>query len=130
MSKTRLDAASEQNILNMLMEGSVISEDQMSKINITSPEIGKTKLETAFELNFTDEDKILKILSANYSLPLIDLSKKVIDPKIKKIIDLRYIQDNLLVPFEMAEGVFKNCNSRCIKIKFNEKFKNNDKNGA
>ena len=104
MSKTRLDAASEQNILNMLMEGSVISEDQMSKINITSPEIGKTKLETAFELNFTDEDKILKILSANYSLPLIDLSKKVIDPKIKKIIDLRYIQDNLLVPFEMADG--------------------------
>ncbi len=102
MSKTRLDAASEQNILNMLMEGSVISEDQMSKINITSPEIGKTKLETAFELNFTDEDKILKILSANYSLPLTDLSKKVIDPKIKKIIDLRYIQDNLLVPFEMA----------------------------
>ncbi len=107
MSKTRLDATSEQNILNMLMEGSVISEDQMSKINITSPEIGKTKLETAFELNFTDEDKILKILSANYSLPLIDLSKKVIDPKIKKIIDLRYIQDNLLVPFEMAEGVLK-----------------------
>ena len=107
MSKTRLDAASEQNILNMLMEGSVISEDQMSKINITSPEIGKTKLETAFELNFTDEDKILKILSANYSLPLIDLSKKVIDPKIKKIIDLRYIQDNLLVPFEMTEGVLK-----------------------
>jgi type IV pilus assembly protein PilB len=107
MSKTRLDATSEQNILNMLMEGSVISEDQMSKINITSPEIGKTKLETAFELNFTDEDKILKILSANYSLPLIDLSKKVIDPKIKKIIDLRYIQDNLLVPFEMADGVLK-----------------------
>ena len=107
MSKTRLDAASEQNILNMLMEGSVISEDQMSKINITSPEIGKTKLETAFELNFTDEDKILKILSANYSLPLMDLSKKVIDPKIKKIIDLRYIQDNLLVPFEMADGVLK-----------------------
>ena len=107
MSKTRLDAASEQNILNMLMEGSVISEDQMSKINITSPEIGKTKLETAFELNFTDEDKILKILSANYSLPLIDLSKKVIDPKIKKIIDLRYIQDNLLVPFEITEGVLK-----------------------
>ena len=107
MSKTRLDATSEQNILNMLMEGSVLSEDQMSKINITSPEIGKTKLETAFELNFTDEDKILKILSANYSLPLIDLSKKVIDPKIKKIIDLRYIQDNLLVPFEMADGVLK-----------------------
>jgi type IV pilus assembly protein PilB len=107
MSKTRLDNTSEQNILNMLMESSGISTEQMSKINTTSSEIGKTKLETALELNFTDEDKILKTLSTNYSLPSIDLSKKVIDPKIKKIIDVRYIQDNLLVPFEMSGGVLK-----------------------
>ena len=107
MSKTRLDNTSEQNILNMLMESSGISADQMSKINTTSSEIGKTKLETALELNFTDEEKILKTLSSTYSLPSIDLTKKVIDPKIKKIIDLRYIQDNLLVPFEMSGGVLK-----------------------
>lgn len=107
MSKTRLDNTSEQNILNMLMESSGISADQVSKINTTSAEIGKTKLETALELNFTNEEKILKTLSSTYSLPIIDLSKKVIDPKIKKIIDLRYIQDNLLVPFEMSGGVLK-----------------------
>ena len=107
MSKTRLDNTSEQNILNMLMENSSISNEQMLKINTTSSEIGKTKLETALELNFTDEEKILKTLSSTYSLPSIDLSKKVIDPKIKKIIDLRYIQDNLLVPFEMSDGVLK-----------------------
>ena len=77
MSKTRLDSTSEQNILNMLMESSSISADQMSKINLTSSEIGKTKLETAFELNFTNEEKILKTLSSNYSLPPIDLSKKL-----------------------------------------------------
>ena len=58
---THLDASSEQNILNMLMENSVISTDQMSKINSTSGEIGKSKLETAFELNIANEDKILKI---------------------------------------------------------------------
>ncbi len=68
MNKTKLDSASEQNILNMLMESSIISSDQMSKINSTSAEIGKSKLETAFELNFADEDKILKVLSTNYSL--------------------------------------------------------------
>jgi len=107
MSKTRLDNTSEQNILNMLMESSSISADQVSKINTTSAEIGKTKLETALELNFTNEEKILKTLSSTYSLPIIDLSKKVIDPKIKKIIDLRYIQDNLLVPFEMSGGALK-----------------------
>ena len=107
MNKTKLDSTSEQNILNMLMESSGITTDQMSKINATSSEIGKTKLETAFELNFVNEEKILKILSSSYSLPPIDLSKKVIDPKIKKIIDIRYIEDNLLVPFEMSGGVLK-----------------------
>ena len=73
MSKTKLDSNSEQNILNMLMESSSISTEQMTKINSTSAEIGKTKLETAFELNFVDEDKILKVLSSDYSLPVIDL---------------------------------------------------------
>ena len=107
MGKTNLDATSEQNILNMLMESSSISNEQMIKINNTSAEIGKSKLETAFELNFANEDKILKVLSANYSLPIIDLKKTVIDPKIKKIIDARYIQDNLLVPFEMGNGILK-----------------------
>jgi type IV pilus assembly protein PilB len=107
MSKIKLDLNSEQNILNMLMESSSLSEDQMSKINANSKEIGKTKLETAIELNYTDEIKIQKTLSTNYSIELISLEKKVIDPKIKKIIDLRYIQDNLLVPFEMGEGILK-----------------------
>ena len=107
MNKTKLDSASEQNILNMLMESSIISSDQMSKINSTSTEIGKSKLETAFELNFADEDKILKVLSTNYSLEVVDLKNKVIDPKIKKIIDSRYIQDNSLVPFEIANGTLK-----------------------
>ena len=107
MNKTKLDYASEQNILNMLTESSVISSDQMSKINSTSAEIGKSKLETAFELNFADEEKILKVLSTNYSLAIVDLKNKVIDPKIKKIIDSRYIQDNSLVPFEIANGTLK-----------------------
>ncbi len=83
MNKTKLDSASEQNILNMLMESSVISSDQMSKINSTSAEIGKSKLETAFELNFANENEILKILSSTYSLPIIDLQKYKIDQKLK-----------------------------------------------
>ena len=107
MGKIKLDTNSEQNILNMLLEGSSLSSDQMSKINATSPEIGKSKLETAIELNFTDEKKIQKVLASSYSLDLISLDKKVIDPKIKRVIDIRYIQDNFLVPFEMSGGVLK-----------------------
>ncbi len=54
---THLDASSEQNILNMLMDQSAISVDQMNKIKSMSKEVGKSKLETAFELNLTDEKK-------------------------------------------------------------------------
>jgi len=107
MNKIKIDLNSQQNILNMLMDSSHISAEQMTKINTTSKEIGKTKLETAIELNFTDEEKIKKTLSTNYSLEEVSLDKKVIDPKIKKIIDLRYIEDNWLVPFEIGQGVLK-----------------------
>ena len=53
----QLDTTSEQNILNMLMDQAVINADQMTKIKAMSKEIGKSKLETAFELNLTDEKK-------------------------------------------------------------------------
>ena len=84
----RLDATSEQNILNMLMEQSVISPDQMNKLKSMSKEIGKSKLDTAFELNMTDEKKILKILSNTYSLPAVKLTDYEITDKLKKTVPI------------------------------------------
>ncbi len=107
MNKTKLDTASEQNILNMLMDQSVISTEQMTKIKAMSKEIGKSRLETAFELNLTDEKKIIEILSKAYSLDTVDLKKYKINDKLKKIVPLDYIRNNTLVPFEMANGILK-----------------------
>jgi type IV pilus assembly protein PilB len=103
----QLDTTSEQNILNMLMDQSVISTEQMAKIKAMSKEIGKSRLETAFELNLTDEKKIIEILSKAYSLDTVDLKKYKINDKLKKIVPLDYIRNNTLVPFEMANGILK-----------------------
>ena len=103
----QLDTTSEQNILNMLMDQSVISIDQMSKIKSMSKEIGKSRLETAFELNLTDEKKIIEILSKSYSLDTVDLKKYKINDKLKKIVPLDYIRSNTLVPFEISNGILK-----------------------
>jgi type IV pilus assembly protein PilB len=103
----QLDTTSEQNILNMLIDQSVISIDQMSKIKSMSKEIGKSRLETAFELNLTDEKKIIEILSKSYSLDTVDLKKYKINDKLKKIVPLDYIRSNTLVPFEIANGILK-----------------------
>ena len=76
MAKIRLDSTSEQNILNMLLDHSVINDNQLSKINSTSNEVGKTKLETAIELNLANEDKIVSLLASSYSLEIVDLKEK------------------------------------------------------
>ena len=104
---THLDASSEQNILNMLVDQSAISTDQLNKIKSMSKEVGKSKLETAFELNLTDEKKILSILSKAYSLDTVDLKKYVATDKLKKVVPIDYIRNNTLVPFEMHDGVLK-----------------------
>ena len=76
MSKIKLDITSEQNILNMLLDHSVLNDSQISKINSTSSEVGKTRLETAMELNLTNEEKIVNILASSYSLEIVDLNKE------------------------------------------------------
>ena len=105
MNKVRLDSKSEQSVLNMLLENSSINDKQISKINSTSSEIGKSKLETAFELNLTDEEKIVKLLSQTYSLELVDLKEKKIDEKLKKVLDVRFIENNFLVNNLKANGL-------------------------
>jgi type IV pilus assembly protein PilB len=103
----QLDPASEQNILNMLIEQSVISIDQLNKIKNMSKEIGKTRLETAFELNLTNEEKIISILSKSYSIDTVDLKKYKVNDKLKKIVPLDYIRNNTLVPFEIVGETLK-----------------------
>ena len=96
----KIDQSSEQNLINMLMEHSVVDFNQVKKI--TQIESGKSRLEIAFDLNLTDEAKILKLLSISYSLPIIDLKDHILSEDIKRIIPINYIQTNSLVPFEIS----------------------------
>jgi type IV pilus assembly protein PilB len=107
MSTLRLDDTSEKNILNMLIDHKVINSEQMKRIMNTSKEIGKTKLETAIELELANEDEIVKILSNSYSLPKVELKNYKLDDKLKKVIPFNYIEDNSLVPFEISNNTLK-----------------------
>jgi type IV pilus assembly protein PilB len=98
----KIDQSSEQNILNMLMEHSLVDFNQVKKITQISKESGKSRLEIAFDLNYADEAKVLKLLSTSYSLPIIDLKDHSLSEDIKKIIPINYIQTNSLVPFAIS----------------------------
>ena len=96
MAKINLDPQSEQSILNMLLDHSILNDSAVSKIVNTSKEIGKTKIETAIELKLTDEQKILKILSSSYSLDIVDLNEKKIDEdEYLQNLDLEALENNV-----------------------------------
>ena len=95
-----LDNASEKNILNMLLDNSVISTEKMKKIKSMSKEIGKSQLETAFELNLTNEETIRDLLAKSYSLETVDPNSYKVTNELKKAFDLRFLENNYIVPFE------------------------------
>ena len=103
----KLNETSEQSILNMLVEHKSITSQQLQQIETLSREGGKSKLETSFELNITDTSKILNILSEAYSLPKVELKKIVITDKIKQLAALRYLRENIIVPFEFTSEIVK-----------------------
>ena len=103
----KLNETSEQSILNMLIEHKSITSQQLQQIETLSREGGKSKLETSFELNITDPSKILNILSEAYSLPKVELKKIVITDKIKQLAGLRYLRENIIVPFEFTSEIVK-----------------------
>ena len=103
----KLNETSEQSILNMLVEHKSITSQQLQQIETLSREGGKSKLETSFELNITDPSKILNILSDAYSLPKVELKKIVITDKIKQLAGLRYLRENIIVPFEFTSEIVK-----------------------
>ena len=107
MFKSKLDLKSELAIINMLVDSSDITNEQFDKINSASDEIGKSKLETAIELNLTDEDKILKVLANTYHLEIVDLSSKEPDIKLKEILDSRFAEENQIAPFEITGNNLK-----------------------
>ena len=103
----KLDQKSEQNIINMLLDQQHINSDQVRQINNISSEAGKSKLDVAFQLNITNEEKILNLLSNTYSLPIVDLNEYTVSPDLEKIIDVRFLKDNTIVPFEIINGTIK-----------------------
>ena len=67
----RLDTTSEQSILNMLREHNALNGQQIKQIESLSKESGKSQIETAFELNITNDTKVAELLSESFSIPLI-----------------------------------------------------------
>jgi len=95
----------EVNLINILIDQDVISGKDLINIKKISSEENKTQLEAVFQLELTDEDKILDLLVSEQSLEVIDLSTITITDELKTILPSNYINMNFIAPFKIDGNI-------------------------
>ena len=103
----RLDTTSEQSIINMLREHNALNGQQIKQIESLSKESGKSQIETAFELNITNDTKVAQLLSESFSIPMAKLDEIKISEEIKKYTEIRFLKENYIIPFEVDNKSIK-----------------------
>ena len=92
---------SEINLINILIDQDIISGKDLAEIKKISGEGNKSQLDAVFELNLTDEQKILDLLVKDQSLDVIDLSTVQVTDELKNVLPSNYINMNFIAPFKI-----------------------------
>jgi len=92
---------SEINLINILIDQDIISGKDLANIKKVSTEGKKSQLDAVFELELTDEEKILDLLVKEQSLATIDLTNIPITDQIKSVLPSNYINMNFIAPFKI-----------------------------
>ena len=103
----RLDNTSEKSIINMLRDHNALSAQQIKQIETLSKESGKSQIETAFELNITNDTKVAQLLSDSFSIPLVNLNEIKLNDDLKKYTEIRFLKENYIIPFEVDSKSIK-----------------------
>ena len=96
---------SEINLINILIDQDVISGKDLAEIKKVSSDGNKSQLDAVFELNLTDEQKILDLLVQDQSLEVIDLTTVTITDELKSVLPSNYINMNFVAPFKIEGRV-------------------------
>ena len=96
---------SEVNLINILIDQDIISGKDLINIKKKSTEGQKSQLDAIFELNLTDEEKILDLLVSEQSLSVVDLSTMAVADEVKSVLPSNYINMNFIAPFKVENKV-------------------------
>ena len=96
---------SEINLINILIDQDIISGKDLPNIKKISTEGNKSQLDAVFELQLTDEDKILDLLVTEQSLATIDLTNIPLTDDIKSVLPSNYIRMNFIAPFKIDGNI-------------------------
>ena len=101
----KISRESEVNLINVLIDQDIISGKDLPNIKKLSSEGEKTQLEAVFDLNLTDEDKILDLLVKDQNLDVVELDNMEITDEVKTVLPANYINMNFIAPFKIEGKV-------------------------
>ena len=101
----KISRESEINLINILIDQDVISGKDLIDIKKKSSDGDKSQIDAVFELNLTDEDKILDLLVKEQSLDIANLATYEISDEIKSVLPSNYINMNFIAPFKIEGNV-------------------------
>ena len=101
----KISRESEINLINILIDQDVISGKDLIDIKKKSSDGDKSQIDAVFELNLTDEDKILDLLVKEQSLDIADLASSEISDEIKSVLPSNYLNMNFIAPFKIEGNV-------------------------
>ena len=101
----KISRDSEVNLINILIDQDIISGADLGKIKQASQDSNKSQIDAIFELELTDESKILDLLVKEQNLDIVDLSTQLVSDEIRAVLPSNYINMNFIAPFKIEENV-------------------------
>ena len=101
----KISRDSEVNLINILIDQDIISGADLGKIKQASQDGNKSQIDAIFELELTNENKILDLLVKEQSLEVVDLSTHSVSDEIRAVLPSNYINMNFIAPFKIEENV-------------------------
>ena len=101
----KISRDSEVNLINILIDQDVISGADLAKIKQVSNDSKKSQIDAIFELELTNEDKILDLLIKEQNLEVADLSTYSISEELRSVLPSNYINMNFIAPFKIEDNI-------------------------
>ena len=101
----KISRDSEINLINILIDQDIISGADLGKIKQASQDGNKSQIDAIFELELTDENKILDLLVKEQNLDIVDLSTELVNDEIRTVLPSNYINMNFIAPFKIEGDI-------------------------
>jgi type IV pilus assembly protein PilB len=101
----KISRDSEVNLINILIDQDIISGADLGKIKQASQDGNKSQIDAIFELELTNESKILDLLVKEQNLDIVDLSTELVNDEIRTVLPSNYINMNFIAPFKIEGDI-------------------------